>query len=302
MNKELDPFLNDEFGLHVQGAPSISQESEIDLHPNLVTLEQTLLDSLRNHPQHEVAYGLNSRETVEFTIALGSFSMFELLLPIKRSDGRPHSLFATVTPDSNLAEGRLRLAFLGRVNNGNVLVPRHLEPNSDSLNIEDVSRYLSGANQLCSFEVKTHEDWEQIPVVDPRHFLNAMAEFNSGSVANDLIEAANPDSRAHIGDTWESERAMMPIISAHDINMPQNDLVWAPISFLPTITSNSGAPFGVKFNEDMLDKGAYVNNKIRLVKADKQGALEDIQRMGFATLVDKDIVANFARRVEQRMI
>lgn len=307
---ELDNFLKDKFSLGVVGSSMISVDTPLDRYPHLVEYEQRLLeDTSKTDPV--IAYGLNKKVGIEFTLGLGNTSVFELVIPGLKSfiTGKPQSMFATITPDSDIRTGKLSIAYLGKPMGGaSVWVPDHLNPDninpaSDRLeeDMEDVVMYLSAFNQMCT--VGEHETSNGISVVDPRHLLNAMAEFNVGSNANNIIKNENPATVAHIGDKWEQKRQMMGLISAQDIKDPENDLIWGPTSPQPiTLKTTDTARIAIRITGATLDSASFVNDKIRTIKANKKGALEQVQRMGFVTLVKKNQTDNLARRVDQKIV
>ncbi len=294
---ELSKFLKDNFEMKVVGGKKIEEpKSPIERFPHLHAKEQQLVEKIEQNGIG--AYRLDSKEGIEFTTALGPSSMITLAFP------NNERVFATTTPDTSFDRGTLRFAFLGRISNQSLIIPDNLNPLSDRINKQDVVTYLSGANQLST--VGEHDPTQKIETVDPRHLLNAMAEFNIGSEAAKIIKSTEPSKRDHIGDTWErNNRSMLPNISAQDVNDPKNDLVWAPITFTPLfgVKEPEKARLVVILTPDMLDRKALANQKLVPKKADIPGALELIQGMGFVTLLEKKYaVDNLARKVEKGMI
>ena len=294
----LNKFLNENFGMKVVGAKKIEvPKSPIETVSYLHDKEQQLVENIEQNGI--AAYRLDSKEGMEFTMALGPCSMVKLAFPNNQQ------AFATTTPDTSFDSGQLRFAFLGRISDKSLIIPDNLDPLSNRVNKQDVVTYLSGANQLST--VGEHDPTQQIEIVDPRHLLNAMAEFNIGSKATKIIESTKPSERDHIGDTWErNNRSMLPIISAQDVvNNPQNDLVWSPITFTPlfSVKEPEKVRFVVVLTPDMLDKQALAKRKLVPIKTDKPDALKSLQEMGFATLLEKgNAVDNLARKVEKGMI
>jgi hypothetical protein len=303
----LHSFLPEEFGLSIQGGSHIDVEGrDIENHPHLLDVEASIVRSIEENGAATV--NLTQREGFEFVTGLGKAKLMTLVLGQRNSEGQNYRVFATTTPDTDYARA-LRFAFLGKfVSQTNLWIPDQLNPlklpwdhlteSQRRIVMDQVTTYLSGSNQLST--VGDHNQGSSISAVDPRHLLNAMAEFNAGSVANRLIEDTDPSSRPHVGDVWETKRDMMRIISANDQSDPRNDLVWDPVTFTPIFTDK--APFVALFTPNLLDEQALLNRKIVPLSANKPGALESLQEMGFATIIGKNGLTPLSQRIEMKIV
>lgn len=299
MAQELDGFLSNKFGLTLMGGRvELPGKSRIEMSPKSLEKERELVAQIKARKEAKLA--LNTKDNLEFLMSLGSNSRVTLVLPDRRPQGSPWTVNATLTPDTNLLADRLRLAFIGRFKSGRAEVPPQYDPINPNQDKKSIDLYLSAANQMAT--VGEHVPGQRVSIVDPRHLLNAMAEFNIGSSANTAINSQDASVRPHISDVWERDRGMLPLISAQDFRNPQNDLIWAPITFTPQLSSESSAPLGVILTPDILDPVELARDKIVPLKANNPGALEEVQRLGFATLIQKDATDQLARRVEQRLI
>jgi len=296
---ELDTFLTGNFGLTLAGGKRLEAPiSEIDRSPKLLEKERELIVQLKN--TKEAKLPLNSKENIDFVMAMGPHSRVILVLPDRRAQGTPWTAHATLTPDTSRTMDRMRIAFVGRFNGGKADIPSKYDPVNLAQDKKSIELYLSAANQMAT--VGEHNPSQRISVVDPRHLLNAMAEFNIGSAASGVISSSDPSMRSHISDVWERDRSMLPLISSQDARNPQNDLIWAPITFTPQISSGHAVPLGIILTPEVLDPVELARDRIVPLRADNPGALEEVQRMGFATLIQKNMTDSLARRVEQRLI
>lgn len=288
--ERLGEFLQSNFGVELRGASNQS----IAMHPieatdiNVLNKEEEVVKDLRT--KGIAFYGLDREEGRRFTNELGSYSMIQIAFPIRNSDGTPQRAFATLTPDG-------RLAVLGRLSQGSIWVPDNVSPHSRKRSMDDVKIYLSGANQLGT--VGEHSPEQKIPIVDPRHLLNAMAEFNTGSHAADVIKSSPEEKRSHVGDIWEQDRKMLPIISAQDSREPDNDLIWTPITILPIYQLSQAAVF---ITREMVDEESLKRGRLVTSKADKKDALQSLQEMAFATLIMKRKTDELARKIEGKIV
>lgn len=299
MTKELSSFLSNNFGLEIQGGQTISHPIRPhETMPHLIELEARIAQDILHH-----GYGYFPLDQDGITLAqsFGPYSRVQLALPYKQSDGSPVQVFATITPDTDFYQDKLTLAFLGRRTRTSVWIPEHLTPFHAQENPTDVMTYLSGANQMST--VGDHEQHQNISIVDPRHLLTAMVEFNAGSHANTLIQHVSPHHRPHAGDTWEEQgRQFLPIVSAQSSSMPENDIVWAPLSFLPAISSTQPTSYVMVCMANQVNQDDLVHSRITPLHANQPGALEALQNQGFATLLQKRMTDNLARRIDDQFV
>ncbi len=298
---ELSSVLKDTAGLALQGGIFMPETpSGIDLSPALQSMEKKLVDSLRE--KGNAVYGLDNPQGMDFTMALGPYAKLILVFNQRRETlPTPVTAFGTIAPDSGYLSGQLRLAFMARYGSGGFQVPWEYDPENKLTKPSTIDTYLSAVNQLGT--VGNHEASRPVSVADPRHLLTAMSEFNLGSVASSQINAVDTAQRPHVGDVWEANRGMFPIISAQEMGNLQNDLVWAPFTVTRNYSRSDRLPFGVMLRPENLDIEALGRGKIVPVKANIPGSLEMIQQLGFATLLTKgNAVDNFKRSLERRVV
>ncbi len=298
---ELSSVLKDTAGLALQGgifAPETP--SGIDLSPSLQVMEKRLVDGLRENGR--AVYGLDNPEGMDFTMALGPYAKLILVFKQRRETlPTPVTAFGTIAPDSNYLSGQLRLAFMARYSGGAFQVPWEYDPDNTLVKPSTIDTYLSAVNELGS--VGDHEPSRPVSVADPRHLLTAMSEFNLGSVASSQINSVDVTQRPHVGDVWEANRGMFPIISAQEMGNLENDLVWAPFTVTKKYSRSDSLPFGVMLKPENLDLEALGRGRIVPAKANIPGSLEMIQQLGFATLLTKgNAVDNFKRILERRVV
>ncbi len=296
--KELDTLLQQSLGTDIRGAKTKPfTRDAVDRIPAFRSKQRELALSLKTHGFAMLA--LNP-EGIRFTQALGPYGLIRLALPEQASS--PRQVFATITPDTEYSADRLRFAYLGRWDDtGKKLwIPEHVDPASvpNKLSPNDVSLYLSAANQLAT--VGDHEHGTPIPIVEPRHLLNAIADFAQGSTVHSLLSQIAPGKRSHAGDMWEEQnRSFLPILSP---KTPQDlaqrvDPVWVPISVTRTYSLHDQLPMAIVFTPDLVDQNQLYNDKIVPISANIPGALEHLQRMGFATLLQNGMAAHMERRL-----
>ena len=315
-SEKLNSTLHSNFGLELVGAPDVKAAmTPVERDPSLAALEQRLVEQLKEKGRATYPLitkeGLPSPEGIAFTEALGPYALIQIRHLGAKSPsnpGLPAHAYATVTPDTSYTKDTLRIAYIGRKNGQSMWIPSHLEPKSDDekarkflierqISYSDVMMYLSAANQMALVGDHT------IAGLDPQHLMTAMGESNQGTLGSRLIEQAAPEKRAHAGDVLEQqERRMLPVFSAQNPNNIQNDLVWAPLDFTRIMKSSDQKvlPLVVVLDREHVDVTALINeNRIVPDRANLPHALEDLQGMGYATLLQKNLTDDLMKHVEK---
>jgi len=292
-------------GLSIEPGKKVTETVALPkaIDPNVQALHKELANVMLSEAGIiQVGFNLN-KIGLKFLAEQGAGTAFLLEFPrhpkYTRPDGKQTVVYAQVHPDTNIQDGKFRLAMLA---DKSLWVPEKLDPYNHRLNPEDVEMKLGTVTTLGRGE---HSASGLASTTEPSHVLSVLAGALPGSRAGTKINDLPENSKAHFADavSVRGQEGLLPILSPENSD-DKNQLLEDPLNLWPLLELNTPPPnlafFRVMIDRTMVDVSKLSQGLIQLNKMSKPEAVVATQEEAFAQILRKGNIDSVVATLERR--
>lgn len=306
--EKLDRILEVELGVSLKGARvEIPTPPKIDLLPQrlialtgdpieagtlAVQVAEAKTGAIKKLKENkEAVLRLDDPANVALLMTLGSCALGRVA--VWNPDRTVTQMFASTTPETSLDRGTIQFTWIGLQDQaGKWSVPIELDPlRPELVGGNDLLTYLSGSNQLGV--VGDHVANTQVKVEDPRHLINQ------------FMRLEQPETGSHKADDLEDptknngRRRLLAVTSAQALVRPGefgNSIFQDPV-YTTKVYEFEEIPMAWIFSPELMDQEKLRTGEgdLETMRTNKPDGLQRLQRMGFASLMQRGLADNLPR-------
>lgn len=311
-SEKLDRVLETELGVSLKGARvEVPTPPKLDLLPKrligltgdpveagtlAVQVAEAKIGAIKKLKENkEAILRLDDPANVALLMTLGPCALGRVA--VWNPDRSVTQMFASTTPETNLDRGRIQFTWIGLQDpNGKWSVPVELDPlRPELVGGNDLLTYLSGSNQLGV--VGNHSANAQVRVEDPRHLINQ------------FMRLEQPETGSHKADDLEDpsknqgRRRLLAVTSAQTLVRPGefgSSIFQDPV-FTTKVYEFEEIPIAWVFAPELMDQEKLRSGEgdLETMRTNKPDGLQRLQRMGFASLMNRGLADNLSRILPQ---